>query len=219
MDIQVTSMRSSEKLDQDPHGPLRANGTAAFKGAPSFPFRHRFLRLLWATTWRLLASWTPPAMRRWRVFLVNTFGGRVHPTCSIYSSARIWYPPNLTMAHSSALGPGVDCYTMAPIEIGEFAVVSQRAFLCTGTHDTYHENFQIKAKPIRIGANAWIAAEAFVGPGVTVGNGAVLGARAAAFKDLLEWTVYQGNPAIAIRTRRKFDRDSSAAFKKNNSND
>lgn len=187
-------------------GPIQARGTETFGGAASFPLRHRLLRLAWGIVWKLLAAWTPPPLHKWRVFLINLFGGHVDPSCSIYGSVRIWYPPNLTMKRASTLGPNVECYTMGPIELGEFAVVSQRAFLCTGTHDIHHVNFQIGARPIHIGKNAWIAAEAFVGPGVTVGEGAVLAARGAAFRDLDPWTVYVGNPAASTRPRTRFSR-------------
>ncbi|WP_338412928.1 putative colanic acid biosynthesis acetyltransferase [uncultured Sphaerotilus sp.] len=186
--------------------PQNADSIATFAGAASFPFRHRLLRLAWKLTWALLASWTPPPLHRWRVCLINLFGGHVDPSCFIYASVRIWYPPNLNMARSATLGPDVDCYTMGQIEIGPYAVVSQRTFLCTGTHDIHNANFQIGSRPIKIGANAWIAAEAFVGPGVIIGEGAVLGARGAAFCDLDAWTVYQGNPATAKSTRTRFNR-------------
>jgi putative colanic acid biosynthesis acetyltransferase WcaF len=190
-----------------PGAPLSATGVGTFKGLASFPFKHRLLRFCFAVAWKLFASWTPPKMRLWRVFLVNLFGGNVHTSCSIYSSVRIWYPPNLTMARYSALGPGVDCYSMGPITIGEFAVISQRAFLCTGTHDIQQPEFQIVARPIHVGANAWIAAEAFIAPGVSIGEGAVLSARGAAFRDLEPWSVYRGNPATKFKSRVVFYRE------------
>lgn len=199
-------MRPAEKSEINFDTHLRATGTETFKGAASFPLRHRLLRLTWNITWAVLASWTPPPLHRWRVFLVNIFGGNVHSSCSIYSSVRIWYPPNLTMERFAALGPGVECYSMGAIELKAFAIVSQRAFLCTGTHNIQESNFQIGARPIHIGANAWIAAESFIGPGVTVGEGAVLSARGAAFRNLEPWTVYQGNPAVAIKSRNSFER-------------
>lgn len=180
-------------------------GHDTFRGAPSFPLRHRALRLVWAISWTLLASWTPPPLHSWRIFLLRLFGARVEYGTFIYGSVKVWYPPNLTMKRGATLGRGVDCYTMGPISLGERAVVSQGAFLCTGTHDFHRPEFQIYAKPIRIGDNAWVCAEAFVGPGVTVGDGAVLGARGAAFKDLAPWTVYSGNPAQARGNRTRFD--------------
>jgi putative colanic acid biosynthesis acetyltransferase WcaF len=90
---------------------------------------------------------------------------------------------------------------MDRITLSAHALVSQRAFLCAGTHDISDPEFALTTAPITIGPEAWIAAEAFVAPGVTVGEGAVLGARAVAFRDLEAWTVYAGNPAKPIKRR------------------
>jgi putative colanic acid biosynthesis acetyltransferase WcaF len=90
---------------------------------------------------------------------------------------------------------------MARITLGAYAVVSQDAALCAGTHEIDEPAMQLVVKPIRLGAHSWIAAGAFVGPGVSVGEGAVLGARGVAFKDLKAWSVYIGNPATFLRNR------------------
>ncbi|GAA4642542.1 hypothetical protein GCM10023115_06320 [Pontixanthobacter gangjinensis] len=104
--------------------------------------------------------------------------------------------------HSKAtLGPGVHCYNMAPVDIGEGAIVSQRAFLCAGGHDIRDTHFQLVTRPIMIGAGSWIAAEAYVGPGVTIGARAVLAARGCAIGDVAEGTVWGGNPAKQIGVR------------------
>ncbi|HZF45779.1 MAG TPA: DapH/DapD/GlmU-related protein [Sphingomonadaceae bacterium] len=175
--------------------------SSPFDRAPSFTLRHRIFRLVWQAAWLLLAAWTPPPMHRWRIFIANLFGAKIHPTGFLYGSVRIWYPPHLTMGERATLGPGVNCYSMAPISVGDYAVVSQGVFLCTGTHNFRSPEFQILARPISIGTRCWICAEAFVGPGVSIGDGAVLAARGAAFRDLDAWTVYQGNPAVAKSTR------------------
>lgn len=181
--------------------PLDAAKSKPLEGGPSFPLRHRLLRAVWNITWLLLASWTPPQLRRWRNLLLRAFGAKVHPSANVYASARVWYPPNLTMGPLASLGPGAICYCMDRIEIGARAVISQRTHLCGGTHDIDEADFQLFAEPIFIGADAWVAAETFVGPGVRVGEGAVLGARGVTVKDLAPWTVYAGNPARAIRAR------------------
>ena|ERR1700753_1428317 len=170
---------------------------------PSFSFGNRLFRAVWLLVWFLLASWTPPFLHAWRRFLLRCFGAKIANTAHMYASARVWYPPNLEMGEYACLGPRVDCYCMAKIILGEYALASQGANLCAGTHDIDHPQFQLTTRPIQIGARAWIAAEAFVGPGVTVGEGAVLGARGVAFKDLKPWTVYVGNPAREIRTRER----------------
>ena len=99
------------------------------------------------------------------------------------------------------LGRGVNCYNQGSIAIGAGTVVSWNATLCSSTHDFAKPHFPLVVRPIRIGSEAWIAAEAFVGPGVTVGDGAVLGARGVATRDLEPWSVNSGNPACKIRER------------------
>jgi putative colanic acid biosynthesis acetyltransferase WcaF len=99
------------------------------------------------------------------------------------------------------LGDGVDCYSVAAIQIGDHAVISQRAFLCTATHDYTDPKFPLVTAPITVGPGAWVAAEAFIGPGVNVGEGAVVGARAVAVKDVAPWTVVAGNPAKVLKKR------------------
>lgn len=186
--------------------PLQARGTDTFDGAASFSLKHRLYRVGWGVAWNLLASWTPPPMRKWRAAVLRIAGAKIGKGVQVYGSAKIWYPPNLVMEDFSSLGPGVNCYCMDSIHIGRYVVISQGAHLCGGTHDIRTPDFQLKTRPIEFGDNAWICAEAFVGPGVTVGAGAVLGARAVAFRDLEPWTVYSGNPAQAVKARPKFER-------------
>ena len=180
---------------------LEARTSNPVEGGPSFSLRNRLLRSFWRITWLLLASWTPPPLRAWRRFLLRLFGAEVAPSAVVYGSARVWLPSNLKLGRHACIGPGVNVYNMANITFAEYAIASQRVHLCAGTHDIEDENFQLKSRPITIGARAWIAAEAFVGPGVSIGEGAVLGARACAFRDLEPWTVYTGNPAQVLRKR------------------
>lgn len=168
----------------------------------SFSFRHRFYRASWNIVWLLLASWTPPQLHGWRRILLRIYGAKIARSAGVYGSARIWYPANLEMGSHSFIGPRVICYCMAKVTMGPYSIVSQGAHICGGTHDIEDRHFQLIVRPIRIGARSWIAAEAFVGPGVTVGDGAVLGARGVAFKDLKPWTVYSGNPARPMKDRK-----------------
>ena len=180
---------------------LDAKRTSPLNGGPSFSLGHRLLRLAWGMTWGLLAAWTPPPLRPWRIALLRIFGARVASSANVYGSAHIWYPPNLIIEEYATVGPRADIYCMAVIRLGPYALVSQGAFLCGGTHDIDDPHFQLTPRSIRVGAKAWIAADAFVGPGVNIGDGAVLGARAVTTKDLEPWTVYAGNPAKALRRR------------------
>lgn len=190
---------------------LPARGRAFFAGAPSFTRRHRLLRAMWAVVWLLLASWTPRQARAWRALLLRAFGAQIGPGAQVFGSARIWYPANLALGVQAVIGPGVRVYSMAPIRLGARAIVSQRAHLCAGSHRVDDPDFQLEAHPITIGADAWVAAEAFVGPGVTLGEGAVLGARGVACRDLAAWTVHIGNPARPTRPRERFNREPGVA--------
>lgn len=185
---------------------LDAQKKNPFTGAPSFSLKHRFLRVAWGVVWSLLASWTPPQFGPWRLFLLRLFGAKIHPTAKVYGSCRIWYPPNLEMAEYTVLGPRVNCYSMGEITLRAYAVVSQGAHLCTGSHRINTPDFQLYTRPIEIGASCWVGADAFVGPGVNISEGAVLAARAVAFSDICAWSVYRGNPAVFLKDRTKFER-------------
>ena len=107
----------------------------------------------------------------------------------------------LSMGEYSVLAENVDCYCIAPISIGAHCTVSQGAFLCTGSHDISSPTMRLLCSPIKICDNAWVCARAYVGPGVTVSEGAVVAACGVAVKDIPPWTVVGGNPARQIKIR------------------
>lgn len=184
------------------HRADRGSSLPARDGGPSFGLGNRMTRLVWNMSWWLLASWTPTFCHPWRRALLRLFGARMGHRSDVRGSARVWLPAHLIMADHALIGPQVNCYNQAPIRLGERALVSQGSHLCAGDHDHEDELFTLVARPIDIGAYAWIAAEAFVGPGTTVGQGAVVGARAVAFGQLEPWTVHAGNPARPVSARR-----------------
>jgi putative colanic acid biosynthesis acetyltransferase WcaF len=161
------------------------------------------LRACWMAVWLLLAAWTPPALHPWRRLLLRLFGASMGARSDVRGSARVWYPPHLMMERNTLLAERVNCYNMARVTLREGALVSQGAYLCAGNHDIDAADFQLIARPITLGARCWVATEAFVAPGVTIGEGAVLGARAVAFTSLEPWTLYVGNPAQAKRPRKR----------------
>ena len=181
--------------------PLDAKAANSQSGGPSFPLTSRLARALWMACWFLLARWTPPALHAWRILLLRAFGTSAGRGCRVHASANVWWPGNLALGDNVLIGPGAIIYNQGPISLGNDTVVSQRAHLCASTHDLADTHFQLVLRPIAIGANCWIAAEAFVGPGVTMKEGSVLSARAALFADAESWTVYRGNPAAALKPR------------------
>lgn len=180
---------------------LDARTTNPMGGGASFSLANRMERVLWGLVWRILISWTPPPMRRYRVAMLRLFGAEVDRSANVYGSTRIWLPRNLRMAARSCLGPRVNCYCMGVISLGEGAIVSQDATLCAGNHDISDKHFQLITQPISIGRDAWVAAEAFIGPGAVVESSAVIGARATLFGVAEANGIYVGNPAKRIGGR------------------
>lgn len=171
---------------------------------PSFTLGHRIKRQLWNTVWLFLFRPSPRPFHAWRNALLRLFGAKLGSYVHIHASVKIWAPWNLKIGNFVGVGDGVNFYCMDVIEVGDYAVISQGAYLCGGTHDYNSANFQLVIKPIIIGAHAWVCAEAFIHPGVVVPDGAVVGARAVASKSLSQpWTVYAGCPAIQVGKRVK----------------
>jgi putative colanic acid biosynthesis acetyltransferase WcaF len=162
---------------------------------------NKVARLVWKVTWLLLFRPSPWFCAGWRRMLLRLFGAVIEEGAGLSPRCRIWAPWNLTMGKYSSLADDVDCYSVAPVKLGAHVTVSQYAFLCTATHDYEDPDFPLVVRPIEIGDYAWIAARAFVGPGVRVGEGAVVGATASVYHDVPEWTVVGGNPARTIKKR------------------
>lgn len=158
-------------------------------------------RGLWSAAWLMLCRWTPRPLHGWRRLVLRGFGARVAAGAKIYPDARIWAPWLLDMASGSTLGDGVQCYNVDWVRLGPDATVSQRAFLCTATRDIDDVDNPLMTAPVVLERRAWVGAEAYVGPGVTLHEGAVLAARGVAVRSVPAWTVVGGNPAKAIRAR------------------
>lgn len=158
-------------------------------------------RLLWLAARLLLFRPVPWFWHAPRRGLLRLFGARVGKGVQIMPSVQIWAPWNLSLGDHATVSHGVDLYNPDRIEIGAHATVSQRAFLCTATHDIDHPNMPLRTAPVRIGAGAWICAEAYVHPGVAVGVDAVAGVRAVVLRDVAPGEVVGGNPAKFIRRR------------------
>lgn len=162
---------------------------------------NRIARVLWSGVWSTLYRWSPTPLHGWRRMLLRMFGARIGRGAHPYPRARIWAPWNLTMGAHSSLANDVDCYSVAPIRVGEHATVSQYSYLCAASHDYRDVAMPLVSAPIEIGARAWIAADCFVGPGVTIGEGAVIGARSTVIHDVDAWVVVAGSPPLPRGTR------------------
>jgi putative colanic acid biosynthesis acetyltransferase WcaF len=129
------------------------------------------------------------------------FGAKVGSNVHVYNSAVIYMPWNLEIGDWSSIGEQAFVYNLGRVTIGSRTTISQRAHLCAGSHDFTDPALPLLKPPISIGDQAWVCADAFVGPGVSVGEGAIVGARAVVVKDVEPWHVVAGNPAKFIKMR------------------
>jgi len=157
-------------------------------------------RVLWMMG-KYVFRLSPRTAFGWRRFVLRLFGAEVGDHVHVYNSATVYFPWNLRIGDWSAIGEGALIYNLGPITIGEQVTISQRAHLCAGTHDYADPRMPLQKPPIVVEDQAWVCADAFVGPGVTVKEGAVVGARAVVVKDVAPWAVVAGNPAHIIKNR------------------
>ena len=133
--------------------------------------------------------------------LLRLFGAKIGKKTIIRSSVKIPYPWKLRIGDYCHIGEDVDLYTYGEIEIGDCAVVSQRSYICAGSHDHTSPTFDLVAEKIVIESEAWLATDVFVAPGVRIGHGAVVGARSSVFHDIPPASIAIGNPARVIGER------------------
>jgi putative colanic acid biosynthesis acetyltransferase WcaF len=165
-------------------------------------FANKLGRVLWGIVFWTLFRPSPRPAHAWRALLLRCFGARLGARCHIYAGARIWAPWLLQCGDDVAIGDGAEIYNQAVIILGDHAVISQGAYLCAAGHDIDDPGFPLRALPIVIGPRAWVCARSSLLPGVSMGEGAVLGLGSVATRDLEPWTVYAGNPARPVRMRR-----------------
>ena len=157
----------------------------------------------WALVQATFFRWSPRPWHWWRAWLLKLFGadipapGRV----VIFPTARVYFPWHLTLAPRAMVGRNVNLYNLARITLERGATISQHCHLCAGTHDYLRWDMPLVAKPIRVGENAWLGADVFVGPGVTVGELCVVGARSVVIKDLPPRTICVGHPCRPLKDR------------------
>jgi len=166
-----------------------------FRGRPGW-----YVQLWWIVQSTLFGM-SPQFMYGWRRWLLRRFGAKVGKRALIRPTARFTYPWKVDIGDYAWIGDDVVIYSLGKISIGNNVVISQRSYLCTGTHDPQTSTFDILSKPIVIESEAWIATDVFIGPGLTIGHGAVVGARSSVFHNMPPLMVCLGSPAKPIKTR------------------
>ncbi|WP_026463740.1 hypothetical protein [Adhaeribacter aquaticus] len=168
---------------------------------PSFSLANRLGRVTWGLISFFFFRFSPTPLHGWRSFLLKLFGAKVGKGVHVYPKVKIWAPWNVVFADQCGIANGVNLYSQGKIYIGRRVVVSQGSYICAGTHDYTNPGFPLITKPIIIKDHAWVAAEAFVHPGVTINEGCVIGARSVVTKDMPAWMLCSGFPCKPIKER------------------
>jgi putative colanic acid biosynthesis acetyltransferase WcaF len=173
-----------------------------FRVPPGFRGRSKVYVQLWWIVQATLFALSPQVMYGWRRWLLRLFGARIGKGAIIRESVKTPYPWKLTIGNYCHIGEEVQLYTYGEIEIGDCSVISQRSYLCAGSHDYLSPAFDLIAKKILIESEVWVATDVFVAPGVRIGHGAVVGARSSVFRDISPGTIAVGTPAKVIGLRK-----------------
>lgn len=173
-----------------------------YKTPKNFRGKSKITVQLWWITYAFLFRPSPQVLYGWRRFLLRCFGAKIGKGVIVRPTAQITYPWKIKIGYNSWIGDDVVLYSLGEIEIGKNTVISQKSYLCGGTHDYNKMDFTILNKPIIVKDNCWLATDVFVAPGITIEKGTIVGARSSVFKNLPEMKICVGNPAIAIKDRK-----------------
>lgn len=174
--------------------------------------RQRIVRQLWFVVQGTLFRFSLYNAFRWRRTLLRMFGAKLGRDVRVRPTVRVDVPWNLTIGDNSSVGDYAILYCLGPVTIGRHVTISQYAHLCAGTHETNTRRMLLLKPPITIGDDAWIAADVFVMPGVTVGARTIVGARSNVYKDLPADVVALGSPARPVRPRAMLSAAEEAAL-------
>ncbi|MAJ82188.1 MAG: colanic acid biosynthesis acetyltransferase WcaF [Legionellales bacterium] len=156
---------------------------------------------LWWFVQAIFIGPSPQVFYGWRRFWLRLFGARIGKKVLIRPSVKITYPWKVFIGDYSWIGDNVVLYSLGEIEIGSNTVISQKSYLCTGSHNYNKKTFDIFAKKITVGNGCWLATDVFVAPGINIGDGAVIGARSSVFKNIEINTINIGSPTKHIGNR------------------
>ena len=172
----------------------------ANRSTVNYSFRVQIARVLWSIV-SLLFKYSPRNFFAFRRILLLFFGAKIGKEVYVYSSSRIYMPWNLEIGDWSSIGEDVFIYNLGRVSIGCMATISHRAQICAGTHDYKKPDLPLIKSPVVIKDQVWVCASSFIGPGVTVNEGAIVGACAVVVRDVEPWAIVAGNPCKVVGER------------------
>jgi putative colanic acid biosynthesis acetyltransferase WcaF len=158
-------------------------------------------RFCWLWVQATLVRFSPPRAYGWRRFWLRCFGASIRTAGGTTPTTKITHPWLLTVGEYSVIAAGTTIYNLGPVHIGDHTVLSQDAYVCAGTHDYTQPHLPLQKPTVRIGHGVWICAGAFIGPGVTIGDNSIVGARAVVTVDVPPGVIVAGNPARVVKPR------------------
>lgn len=180
---------------------MKIQDLSIYKTPKGFRGKSKIKVQFWWVCYALLFKTSPQVLYSWRRFLLRSFGAEIGKGVIIRPSTKITYPWKLKIGNYSWIGDDVVLYSLGNIIIGKNTVISQKSYICTGTHDYSKIDFPIEAHNIIIEDECWLATDVFISPGVIIKKGTVVGARSTVINDLDSNSVYVGSPARFIKKR------------------
>lgn len=174
---------------------------AANRGSVKYSFNEQLRRIFWIFG-QILFRFSFRTMFGWRNFILRIYGAKIGKNVNIYNTAKIYMPWNFEIGDWSSIGEDVLIYNLGIVVVGSKSTISHRSHICAGTHDYTNVNLPLLKPPVMVGNQVWICADSFIGPGITINEGAVVAARAVVVKSVPEWQIVAGNPAKFIGERK-----------------
>ena len=180
---------------------MKKQNLSLFKMPANFRGKSAIYVQIWWMVQSTIFKWSPQVLYGFRVKILKLFGCKIGKNVLIRPTATITYPWKVVIGENTWIGDDVVLYSLGNITIGDNSVISQRSYLCAGDHDYKFTDFPIRSRPITIGSEVWIGTDTYISPGVTIGNGSVIGARSSVFKNMPADYVCLGHPCKPIKFR------------------
>ena len=173
---------------------LEGYTTGAFeRGAP------RWKEALWVAVKCAFFQTSWPWPSALRVALLRAFGATIGQDVTIRAQVNVTFPWRLTVGDHVWFGEEVVVLSLAPVTIESHVCLSQKAFLCTGSHEFRSEMFELIVKPITVRERSWVAAQVFIAPGVEIGPGSMVAAGSIVLENVPPKSLVRGNPAVVMK--------------------
>ena len=163
--------------------------------------RSKFQEVVWYVVKCFLFLTPLPFPSGLKCCVLRWFGARIGNGVVIKPRVNIHFPWKLSIGDHAWIGEEVFILNFEPVTIGAHCCISQRVFLCAGNHDYRQPDMRYRNRPVTVEDGAWVGAQSFVAPGVTIGSEAVISAGSVVTRNQPAGMVCAGNPCVPVRSR------------------